>query len=107
MSRAELEMRHDIGVDNMMYGTDFAHPEGIWNKTLDNPQALFGAGRVPEDEMRRILGENAAPVYRFDMEKLAPVVEQSRFTIDDILTAPNGELDPDVASSVGRVFKGW
>jgi hypothetical protein len=107
MSRAELEMRHDIGVDNMMYGTDFAHPEGTWNKTLDNPQALFGAGRVPEDETRRILGENDARISRFDMEKLAPVVEQSRFTIDDILTAPNGELDPDVASSVGRVFKGW
>ncbi len=107
MSRAELEMRESIGVANMMYGTDFAHPEGTWNTTIDHLQALFGVGNVSEEDTRRILGQNAAEVYRFDVEKLAPVVDACGFTIEQILTPPTGEADPEVAETVGRVFKGW
>jgi predicted TIM-barrel fold metal-dependent hydrolase len=107
LSRAEIPMRHEIGIANLMYGADFPHPEGHWGKTLEHLQALFGTGGVPEDETRRILGENVARVYRFDTEKLAPVVERSGFTIDEILTPPAGELDPEVAANVDRPFKGW
>ena len=54
-----------------------------------------------------ILGQNAADVYRFDVEKLAPVVDACGFSIEQILTPPTGEADPEVAETVGRVFKGW
>ena len=77
----------------MMYGTDFADPEGTWNKTIDHLQALFGVGNVSEEDTRRI-GQNAAEVYRFDVEKLAPVVDACGFTIEQILTPPTGEADP-------------
>ena len=107
LSRVEMPLRYEIGVDNLMYGADFPHPEGHWGKTLEHLQALFGASDVPERETRRILGETAARVYRFDTGKLAPVVERCGFTLDKILTPPSGELDREVEANVGRPFKGW
>jgi hypothetical protein len=90
-----------------MYGADFPHPEGHWGKTLEHLQALFGTYRVPEDETRRILGETAAGVYRFDIELLEPIVERCGLTIGEILTPAPTELDPEVEANVGRPFKGW
>ncbi len=31
--RRELGMRYEIGIDNMLWGTDFPHPEGTWPNT--------------------------------------------------------------------------
>jgi predicted TIM-barrel fold metal-dependent hydrolase len=107
LSRVEMPLRHEIGVDNLMYGADFPHPEGHWGKTLQHLQALFGAGEVPADETRRILGETAARVYRLDAEKLAPVAARCGFTMEEILTPPTGDLDREVEVNVGRPFKGW
>jgi predicted TIM-barrel fold metal-dependent hydrolase len=107
MSRTEVAMRHQIGIDKMMYGTDFAHLEGTWGTTLEHLQALFGAGGVPAEELRSMLGENVARVYGFDVTKLAPVVHRCGFTLDEVLAAPVGELDPRVEATVGRPFRGW
>jgi predicted TIM-barrel fold metal-dependent hydrolase len=107
LSRAEIPLRHEIGVGSLMYGADFPHPEGHWGKTLEHLQALFGTGGVPEDETRRILGETAAGVYRFDTRLLAPVVERCGLTIGEILQPAPSELDPEVELNVGRAFKGW
>jgi predicted TIM-barrel fold metal-dependent hydrolase len=107
MSRDEVLLRHDIGIDNIMYGTDFAHPEGTWGTTLEHLQALFGAAKVPESEARRMLGENAARVYRFDTKALAPIVERCGFSIDEVLSDPPAELDPQVEANIGRPVRGW
>jgi predicted TIM-barrel fold metal-dependent hydrolase len=107
LSRCELEMRYEIGVDKMMYGTDFAHREGTFNKTLQYLQALFGHLNVSEAETRMILGKNAATVFGFDEAALAPVVERCGFTIDEILTPPTGPLDRDVEITMRRPAKGW
>jgi predicted TIM-barrel fold metal-dependent hydrolase len=107
LSRAEIPLRHEIGVGCLMYGADFPHPEGHWGKTLEHLQALFGTCGVPEDETRRILGETAAGVYRFDTELLAPVVARCGLTINEILKPAPSELDPEVEANVGRAFKGW
>jgi predicted TIM-barrel fold metal-dependent hydrolase len=107
LSRVEMPMRHDIGVDNLLYGADFPHPEGHWGTTLEHLQALFGDARVPEDETRRILGETAASVYGFDVAHLAPIVERCGFTIDEILTPAPEKLHREVDVNVNRAFKGW
>jgi predicted TIM-barrel fold metal-dependent hydrolase len=107
LSRVEMPLRHEVGVDHLMYGADFPHPEGHWGKTLEHLQALFGSAEVPDDEARRILGETAARVYRFDAAKLAPVVDRCGFTMDQILTPPSGALEREVERNVGRPFKGW
>ena len=65
MHKAEVEMRHDIGVEQILFGRDYPHPEGTWPNTPDWLRDAFAG--VPEDELRLMLGENA---YRFfDLER--------------------------------------
>ncbi len=35
VKRRELGMRYEIGIDNMLWGTDFPHPEGTWPNTRE------------------------------------------------------------------------
>jgi predicted TIM-barrel fold metal-dependent hydrolase len=72
MPRREAELRHQIGLRNIMWGTDYPHPEGSWPDT--RPQMLDTFRGLPEDEIAAMLGGNAARVYGFDVEKLAPLV---------------------------------
>jgi len=72
MSRREAEMRHEIGVENMMWGSDYPHPEGSWPVTRQ--QQLDSLGGLPDDEIAAMLGGNAVEFYGLDEEKLAPLV---------------------------------
>jgi predicted TIM-barrel fold metal-dependent hydrolase len=72
MPRREVELRHAIGIGNIMWGTDYPHPEGSWPVTRE--QQLESFHGVPEVELDAMLGGNAARVYGFDAEKLAPLV---------------------------------
>jgi predicted TIM-barrel fold metal-dependent hydrolase len=72
MPRREVEMRHEIGLGNIMWGTDYPHPEGSWPET--SKQMFESFHGVPEDELAAMLGGNAAEVYGFDTGKLAPLV---------------------------------
>ena len=71
MSRGEAEQRQQIGLRNILWGSDFPHPEGTTPVTIDALRYSFA--QVPPDELRLILGENAARVYRFDLSRLAPL----------------------------------
>jgi predicted TIM-barrel fold metal-dependent hydrolase len=70
MSRLECERRHDIGVGNILWGSDFPHDEGTWPDTHDALHTTFDG--VPEVELRAMLGENALRVYGFDRGALLP-----------------------------------
>ena len=70
--RSEAELRHRIGVRNLMWGSDFPHPEGTWPETESRLTASFKG--LPDEEIAAILGGNAASVYDFDAQKLAPLV---------------------------------
>jgi predicted TIM-barrel fold metal-dependent hydrolase len=72
MPRREVELRHEIGLGRIMWGTDYPHPEGSWPYTRE--QMLESFRGFPEDEVAAMLGGNAARVYGFDTEKLAPLV---------------------------------
>jgi predicted TIM-barrel fold metal-dependent hydrolase len=72
MPRREVEMRHEIGLGNIMWGTDYPHPEGSWPETSKQMFETFHG--VPEDDLAAMLGGNAAEVYGFDTGKLAPLV---------------------------------
>jgi predicted TIM-barrel fold metal-dependent hydrolase len=95
LSRAEAEHRHEIGVDKMMFGTDYPHHEGSWQYGSSNYlQATLGAAGVPENEARMILGETIAQVYGFDMEKLKPIAERIGPRPSQILVPPERDLYP-------------
>lgn len=71
MSRHEALMRQEIGVGNMMWGSDYPHPEGSWPVT--RRQQLDSLHGLPDDDIEAMLGRNAVDFYRLDAEKLAPL----------------------------------
>jgi predicted TIM-barrel fold metal-dependent hydrolase len=81
--RAEVAMRHEIGVDQFGFGQDYPHWEGLWPNTLNWLQHAFHG--VPEAELRAILGGNAVRFYGLPAAKLQMVAEKIGPSIDDIL----------------------
>ena len=53
-----------IGVDNIMWGSDYPHPDGVYP---DSQKAIQeGMGHLPEDVRRKIVCDNAARLYSFN-----------------------------------------
>lgn len=63
-----IRLRDVIGVDNMMWGSDYPHSES----TFPRSRAILSEilADVPYSEQARIVGENTARVYRFDVAGL-------------------------------------
>jgi predicted TIM-barrel fold metal-dependent hydrolase len=95
-SKAEVGCRDVIGVDKVMFGVDFPHIESTYPNTLQTLQAL-GEG-VPDDELRKFLGLNAAALWELDVTALQPVVEKVGFTMAELRTppSPNVVLSADI-----------
>ena len=64
MKRYEAEMRHDIGVDKLMWGADYPHLEGAAPVHRQILRHIFGG--LPEDDVRQMLGSNAVELWGFD-----------------------------------------
>jgi predicted TIM-barrel fold metal-dependent hydrolase len=86
--RAEVEMRHEIGIENFLFGRDYPHPEGTWPNTRDWLRDAFAG--VPDDELRLVLGENAIGFFGLDRERLAEVAARVGPTIGDITGGESG-----------------
>ena len=74
MPEHEGRFRHQIGVDRLMWGSDYPHLEGTWPNTMKALNETFAL--YPEQEIRDILGLNAANAYGFDLAALAPIAER-------------------------------
>ncbi len=74
LSAREASMRHEIGLETIMWGSDYPHPEGTWPFT-ERERGISLSG-LPEKDIAALLGENAARFYGFDREKLAPLVQR-------------------------------
>jgi len=74
MSRREAELRHEIGLSTIMWGTDYPHPEGTWPLTQPMMAEVFRG--LPEDEIAAMLGGNAAEFYGFDTAALQPLADR-------------------------------
>ncbi len=72
--RREAERRDQSGLECMMWGSDFPHPEGTWPQTRDMMLETFKG--LPDDDIAAMLGGNAAECYALDTEKLAPLAAQ-------------------------------
>lgn len=82
MSKEEIRRRHSIGVDCVMWGTDYPHPEGTWPNTI--PRLVADFGGVPIEDARQMLGLTAARCYGFDLEELAPIARRIGPTPQDL-----------------------
>jgi predicted TIM-barrel fold metal-dependent hydrolase len=57
-------VRHQIGMDSIMWGTDFPHPEGSWPNTREKMlQYMRG---IPDAELTQLLSANALRCYDLD-----------------------------------------
>jgi predicted TIM-barrel fold metal-dependent hydrolase len=81
-SRSEIATRDRVGVRTLLWGNDFPHPEGTWPHTRQSIHDVFHD--VPPDETAQLLGLTAAEVYRFDVDKLAGIVERIGPTHDEV-----------------------
>jgi predicted TIM-barrel fold metal-dependent hydrolase len=102
MSREEVRRRHAIGIDTLMWGNDYPHPEGTWPNTVAKLKETFHD--VPVSEARQMLGGVAAEVYDFDTEALAPLAERIGPTPHDLGQDPTLEADPN-ATAEARWWK--
>jgi len=74
--------RDAIGLDRFLWGSDYPHDEGTFPYTREHLRQLFHA--TPPDELRQMLGGNAARVYGFDLEALAPYAERAGPTTSEL-----------------------
>jgi predicted TIM-barrel fold metal-dependent hydrolase len=64
-----VEERYEIGVRNLVWGSDYPHVEGTYPHTGDHLARLFAD--VPDDETEAITATNAARLFGFDLGRLA------------------------------------
>ncbi len=81
--------REVMAPGRFMWGSDYPHDEGTPPYSRESLRAVFHA--VGEDELRDVLGGNAAKLYDFDLDALAPLAEQYGPTVEEI-ASPLTEL---------------
>ena len=64
MARRDIDQRHVIGVDLLVWGSDAPHQEGSWPEVSQKLRTLFEG--VPIEEARAILGGNFLRAYQVD-----------------------------------------
>ncbi len=74
MDEGEWDTRHELGIDKLMWGSDYPHLEGCWPNTQATLQKIFKD--VETRDVSRMLGETAAEVYGFDIDRLRPLADQ-------------------------------
>lgn len=76
-----IALRHVIGVENIMFETDYPHGDGTWPDTQDVIDRYWGD--IPAHEARMMLCENAAGLFRHPLPSVVlPLVEPAGHAAD-------------------------
>ena len=81
-SPGEASTFHDIGIDKIMWGSDYPHNEACSPLSRESLRHSFKGWS--ESDLRKILSENAAAVYGFDLDALAPIAAKIGPTVAEI-----------------------
>ena len=82
--KGDAALFHEIGVDRLMWGSDYPHHEATSPFSIESLRRSFEGWS--EADLRKILAGNAAEVYGFDLDKLAPLAEKIGPTVDELAT---------------------
>lgn len=95
-SKAEIEARHQIGLDAMLLGMDYPHHEGTFaaGGTTEYLRATLGAAGVPVHEAEQLLAGNAIRRWGFDTATLRPLADRIGPDLGLVLTPPEKDLFP-------------
>jgi predicted TIM-barrel fold metal-dependent hydrolase len=80
----DVELRHEVGVDRIMWGSDYPHHEGTYPHTLLTLR--LNLWDVPEPEVRAITSLNAAKVYGLDLDHLQKIADEIGPTTEEVAT---------------------
>lgn len=90
-----MEIRDEIGIEQIMFGRDFPHPEGTYPNTLDwLRDALAGVDR---EDARAILGQNAVRCYGLDEGRLSAIAKRIGPDLDDLVSGRHAVSDELIA----------
>jgi predicted TIM-barrel fold metal-dependent hydrolase len=81
---SESELRHEVGVDRIMWGADYPHSEGSYPYSREALRAAFGS--CDPLETQRMLESNAAALYGFDLDRLRAVGDVIGPTVAEVAT---------------------
>jgi predicted TIM-barrel fold metal-dependent hydrolase len=82
-----IRLRDVIGVDNMMWGSDYPHSESTFPRSRQILADILAG--VPADEQAKIVGRNTARVYHFDAPALLAERPRPR-SAPGVTVAPSG-----------------
>jgi predicted TIM-barrel fold metal-dependent hydrolase len=68
--------------NNILWGSDYPHTEGTWPYTRESLRML--AEGISEEDLRKMVGLNAASVYDLDLEKLRAIAARIGPTMEEI-----------------------
>ena len=63
--RVAVEIRHHVGVDRIMFATDFPHIECEWPNTMPIVEEIYAD--VPQEEKYRMWAGNAVEFFKLDV----------------------------------------
>jgi predicted TIM-barrel fold metal-dependent hydrolase len=84
LTPAEVPVRYEIGVEHLMWGNDYPHEEGTAPDSTTALRWVFAD--VPVEETRKLVAGNAAGLYGFDLDALAPIAERIGPRVSDVHT---------------------
>ena len=103
---ADIETRHQLGADRLMWGADYPHHEGSFPHTPLALRLLFA--NVPEQDVRQMTSQSAAELYGFDLDALQKIADEIGPTVEEIATPvtadelPPSSLGHTVAAAIAR-----
>ncbi|MDI3404926.1 amidohydrolase family protein [Streptomyces cavernicola] len=93
----EVLLRERIGLDKIMWGSDYPHDEGTYPYSREGLRAAYAG--LPPTEVAAMVGGNAARVYGFDLDRLDALAAKAGPTVAE-LAEPLDTPPPDATSPV-------
>jgi predicted TIM-barrel fold metal-dependent hydrolase len=90
MHRSEVEHAHEIGIDTIDFGRDYPHTESTWPNTHEYYKLIFHG--IAEDDVRKILGDNAIRFFGLDRDHLAGIASRIGPELS-VITDPDATVD--------------
>ncbi|SDK85661.1 amidohydrolase family protein [Streptomyces indicus] len=100
----EVPLRERIGLDKIMWGSDYPHDEGTYPYTREGLRIAYAG--LPREEVAAMVGGNAARVYGFDLDFLDPIAAKVGPTVGEIaepLKEPPADATSPVFAPGGKV----
>lgn len=99
MTRGDAEERSAIGVDKIMWGSDFPHEEGTYPHSHEALAHTYAG--IDPSEVARMVGGNAAEVYGFDLAQLKKVGDRIGAEVDAVHAGIESIPEPTTSFAFG------